>query len=356
MSARQLANHIHDWAYQNGYTVGVEAVPLTERTSIRAAVPEVAPTDTLAAEHLIERVEITGILVDEENEKVTVLTAGRLGPRNSKVLPVESGGVDIEWIGLAHAQQNPPPLPKQAASTLHCYVHGNRIACGSSISPATIFNAGTMGCLVMDQDGDLCGLTNNHVAGGCNHMQLGMPILSPAACDAKPAGPPPLAIGRHKSLIALQSGDPQAVRLQRFDAAAFKIEDANAVTSMQGPGNYDTPGTVGAPTGGRRVKKIGRTTELTSGTISGPFLKPIPIPYHSPNFNAVVYLTDVIGVKGDNGEPFCEGGDSGALVVSEDEQEAIGMIVGCMGQLAIVMPFGPLAATMRLRLVSGHNV
>lgn len=354
-AAKDVANAIQRWADKNGFLAGFDPAPVAERATLHSVIPTVSLEDSPKADSLLERTEITAILVDEDTPSVSILTAGHLGPRNSKVLPNAIDDVNLRWIGSAAIHQNPMPLPTQPTVSRRCYIHNGRIACGSSVTAATIFHAGTLGCLVRDGDGDLCGLTNNHVTGGCNHMLANMPILSPSPLDATPTGPEPRTIGRHKALVPLDSGNPQTVQPQKYDSAIFKIENEDLVSSIQGT-HYDTPTAIGQPTGGKAVKKVGRTTEVTTGVIHGHYLTPIAVPYRSPYFNATVYLDGMIGVAGDGGNPFSEGGDSGALVVTADEQEAIGLIVGGMGNMSIVMPIGPVCQEMGLTLVGLHNI
>ena len=354
-AARDFAVQLQEWAEQNGYLVGYDVAPAAERRPLTVVVPDVEPNDRVAAENLLASKEITAIIYDDDNSAVTVLTAGPLGPRNSKVLPDGHDAIAISWLGSAHIQHNPPPLPAQPPVTQRCYIHNGCIACGSSITAATVFDAGSMGCLLRDSDGELCGLTNNHVTGACNHMLFDMPILSPSPLDASPTGPEPRTIARHKSLVKLDSGNPQAIKPQDYDVAIFRISDPGTVTSMQGPSHYDTPALVSRPVGGMRVKKCGRTTEVTTGTVKGAFLQPIQMPYRSENFNALVYLNNMIGVEGDGGEPFSLGGDSGSLVVSEDGNQAIGLIVGGMTGISIVMPISSLFSDMNWTIESGHN-
>lgn len=354
--AFDFANNLYEWAEQNGYLAGIDLAPIAERTSVEAIVPEVQAADRRQVEDLLEKKGITAILYDDQNSRVTVLTAGALGPRNSKALPERHAEVEIDWIGSAQIQQNPQPLPAQPPHTKRCYIHNGKVACGSSITAAPVFAAGTMGCLIRDQDGDLCGLTNNHVTGGCNHMQTGMPILAPSPMDATPVGPEPRTLGRHKSLIMLESSNPIVYATQAHDVATFTMLDESIVTSMQGPGHYDTPQRLGNLEAGKRVKKCGRTTEVTRGTVIGAFIKPVPVPYRSDHFNALVYLGGMFGVQGDNGEAFSLGGDSGSLVVSEDGSEALGLIVAGMGEsTSVIMPILPLFTDNNWTLVSGHN-
>lgn len=355
-AAADFAKALHDWAQVNGYWTGFDSTPPQGRASLSSVLPRPAEEDDAKAEALLGRVEMTGILVNDDAATVTVLTSGHLGPRNSKPLPKAAGDVKIEWIGSAQIQAIPTPLPPLSAVKTRCYLHNGRIACGSSITAATIFSAGTMGCLVQDANGDLCGLSNNHVTGGCNHMEIGMPVLSPAPVDATSNGPEPRTIGRHKALIPLDSGNPATVKPQEFDVATFKITDPNGVTSIQGQGAYDTPTVAAHQLGGRRVKKIGRSSGLTTGVVKGGFGHLLPMPYHSPNFNATVYLKDMVGIAGDGGVQFSEPGDSGSLVVTEDGQEAVGLVVGSMGPISIVMPILPVLHKMGLTLVGAHLV
>jgi hypothetical protein len=153
----------------------------------------------------------------------------------------------------------------------------------------------------------------------------------------------------------LESGNPQTVSPQEYDAATFKISNPDLVSSMQGPGHYDTPVTAAHRLNGRRMKKVGRSSGLTVGTCKGAFQHDVAVPYRSDHFNATVYLRDMVGVIGDDGAPFSEGGDSGSLVVTEDGSEAVGLVVGGMGPTSIVMPILPLLATMGLEIVGSHH-
>jgi hypothetical protein len=98
MTAAQFASDFKRWAEANGYWAGFDPRPPQDRVALSSLLNRVAEADDGKAEDLLARVEITGLLVDEDANAVTVLAAGRLGPRNSKPLPRTASDVNIEWI------------------------------------------------------------------------------------------------------------------------------------------------------------------------------------------------------------------------------------------------------------------
>ena len=77
---------------------------------------------------------------------------------------------------------------------------------------------------------------------------------------------------------------------------------------------------------GMRVKKFGRTTGLTHGTVEAPTVGYTKIPYKAEGFNATVYFKDFWMVVGDNNQPFALAGDSGSLIVTEDGNATVGLL------------------------------
>lgn len=313
--------------------------------------------DLQATERELTRAGVTGILVDETHNSVIILTRLKLGIRIQKAFPSEINGVHINYVGEAKFEDIPPAVPH--AGTLPqkpIYLHNSRIACGSSITAAPVPAAGTLGALVVDHTGQIYGLTNNHVTGDCNHTLAGMPVLCPAPMDAQPDILPPMCVGRHSQFIELRSGDPLQTALQEVDAALFTISEPKFMTSMQGNGAFDTPSKTTPPAGGMRVKKIGRTTGVTYGTIGGEAFSPFRLPYTASRFNASVYFDGIWGVLGDNDEPFSLGGDSGSLVVTEDGSAAVGVIFAGFGSTSMMMPIDTVLSAFSVTLVSGLNV
>jgi hypothetical protein len=254
-SARDLAQNIYEWARSNGVLAERTTVPTGEPRHL-SDIGDGEPEKLEFAQHRLAKAQLVGVVANEEQNEIIILAKGVLGPRIAGRLPDQIDGVAVSYIGGATIHENPPePIPASAMAHAPFHLHKSKIACGSSVTAAPIYGAGTLGCLVSNSEGTLCGLTNNHVTGDCNHTRIGMHILSPAPIDASPNGPAPTGIGRHYSLVALGSGDPQQVPVQELDAALFSIDQPSLVSSMQGPGWFDTPAVVIGPTAGTIVKK-----------------------------------------------------------------------------------------------------
>jgi hypothetical protein len=144
--------------------------------------------------------------------------------------------------------------------------------------------------------------------------------------------------------------------LQEVDGAIFNVTLPDALSSMQGDGEYDTPAITAPLTGGMRVKKIGRTTGLTLGEVKGFFATPLAIPYEGDRFRSSVYFSNVWLVHGDGGDPFSQPGDSGSLVVTEDGTAAVGLLfAGTGGEASFILPIETVLNSLGVTLVSGHG-
>jgi len=333
--------------------------PLQNVNIISHGATQEAELARVKAEKALERLKIVHVAADLNRSRIVILTKNQVSHSTEALLPKAIDGVPVGYIGHASLETNPPHLPQSnVAGSPRYFEHNGLLACGSSVSAATTWGAGTLGALVMLADGTICGLTNNHVTGGCNHTQRGMHILSPAPFDADPVHPAPLAIGRHHSFVPLASGDPGQVLMQELDAAIFSIHELGRLTSMQGDGFYDTPINVTAPVGGMLVKKVGRTTGITHGEIIGYFPTALGIPYQSDKFQSMVYFQNAWAIQSSNGDPFSLGGDSGSLVVTEDGQSAVGLIFAGAnnGSVSYMIPVQGALAAFGATLIQGHNV
>ena len=276
-----------------------------------------------------------------------------------KALPetVDDIPVRAELMGRLRAG----PSPSMAVSGVsHFFERNVRIACGSSCAPSNENYSGTLGALVRDGSRILA-LSNNHVFGACNHTPVNMPILSPSTADARPGRRAPSEICRYERMIELRSGDPNLVPPARLDAAIASVPDPQSVSSWQGDADhgFDTPAGNAAPRAGLKVKKFGRTTGLTHGTIEALVPTPWILPYHSRKFDAVVWFMDTWTVRSSDSDPFALPGGSGSLIVSEDASSAIGLLfaVNNKGEYGIFAPIEDvLIAFGNAKLVSDHGI
>jgi hypothetical protein len=107
-----------------------------------------------------------------------------------------------------------------------------------------------------------------------------------------------------------------------------------------------------------RVKKVGRTTGLTTGTVES-ILTPFAIPYKSRHFSATVWFQEMWTVRGDSGSQFALPGDSGSLVVDNSGASAAGLLfaVGGLADYGIVIPMTHVAGLFGgISLVGGHGI
>jgi hypothetical protein len=241
------------------------------------------------------------------------------------------------------------------------YLRNGRIACGSSCAPARGF-PGTIGAVVkLDgkdkvDDGTRFILSCNHVLAACSQIGIGMPILSPAANDAKTSGPVPLAIARLHEAVELRQGHWSHGSICEIDAAIGILLNSNYVTSWQGDEiGYETPTEIVDPEGRMQVKKFGRSSGLTHGVISGRVESHWSVPYDTREYKAMLWFKNhsmIVATR----IPFALPGDSGSLVVTEDGTAAVGLLfsTNATGNNAYIIPIRQVLKALKVSLVSEH--
>lgn len=303
-------------------------------------------------------VHSVGYTAGADEERVVIYVT-RGSKKALKSLPHEVGDVEVETAVMGRLKAGPAPA-MSGYGVGNLFERKGRIACGSSCAPSTENYAGTFGAMLRSGS-KLLTLSNNHVFAACNHTPVGMPILAPATMDARPGRRAPTEFCRHEQLVELRSGDPGLVPLMRLDSAIASVSDPKIVTSWQGDAatGFDTPKATTDPSSGMKVKKVGRTTGLTTGTIEAFVPTPWILPYKSGKFTATVWFTDTWTVRSNDGDPFALPGDSGSLIVTEDGSQAVGLLfaINNKGQYGIMMPIEQvLSAFGNFRLVSNHGV
>ncbi|MBN8412991.1 hypothetical protein [Halomonas litopenaei] len=355
VNAKDIARTVYEWARRNG-ALALSNSPSAGSSHELNDVFDLDADELEKIESILKRVKITAVVHDEENLAVSLLCKNAVSSAARKKFPSESHGIKLSLVGKIALESNPPVTPSSTeAGSPIWFSHNGSLACGSSVTAATDSGAGTLGFLATRQDGTLVGVTNNHVTGGCNHTPYGMHIMSPAPFDAIPGGPEPTAIGKHSGLVPILSGDPGQIHLQELDVAVFDVTKPDMLSSMQGEGLYDTPVDVVDPSASMRVKKVGRTTGLRTGIVLGRVSTTLSIPYKSSKFNSLVHFDDIWAILGDNNATFSEPGDSGSLVVSEDGQNAVGLIFAGGGNTSFMIPVRKVLDHFNLSLTSQHN-
>jgi hypothetical protein len=182
--------------------------------------------------------------------------------------------------------------------------------------------AGTLGCFVKRENGDIAILSNNHVLANEDAARAGDAILQQGRYDGGR-----LPADRIGSLL---SG---WVRFRRepsntVDAALASIDASigtepsllrdvagSRSTRLAGVSDAASVG-IGAP-----VHKVGRTTGATTGRISAFELDDVTVSYRRGNFR----FDGQIEIQGGGDTAFSDGGDSGSLIV-DGEFRAFGLL------------------------------
>ncbi len=167
---------------------------------------------------------------------------------------------------------------------------------------------GTIGCVV-EKNGDKFFLSNNHVFARKNRANIGEPIVQPGLIDTDPV------CSQNTADIVAKLYDYKVIKWQplknsnTIDAAIAKVEPG-VQTDCAMVSGYTPSSTTVQATLGMKVKKTGRTTGLTYGTVTGV------------NVTVVVnYTPDGGYARFDDQIEFTNmsaGGDSGSLIVTDD--------------------------------------
>lgn len=365
LSTHEVASGIAKWAISRGL---IEPLPQGVDDQYLADVKHMPMSND--AEQILRQKEIQSISFNQTNNMIYIYTKRKVTNKDLQSLPS-----NLYRKGFAYPQGHMDTVGKHLSSAqgsvyaLHNAPGvGNTYACGSSISPGNDASAGTMGALVRMPDGEIYGLTNNHVSALCSHVAPGTPILAPGVIDVGPQSLPPFTLGFHTKALEMKVGSLGNIDIaSNLDAAVFKINSANTVSSMQGQA-FDTPLAILDPVEGMRVEKVGRTTRHTKGQIVGRELRPLAVAYQAPNygFNGVIRFGNVFTIHGENAE-FSMSGDSGSLVVAVDEHGrpigAVGLIFAGGpdssapgGAKSSMLPLRPILEALNATLIGGHNV
>ena len=219
-------------------------------------------------------------------------------PAMEKLQKQAAGELEVRYIGSVRPLNAPWNQQRCRPVRIGCSIGHFRVT------------AGTLGGFVRDRaTGEVCLLSNNHVLADENRGVEGDAILQPGVYDNG------------------QNPSDRIGVLRRFVPLDFQATNAvdAAIATLEMGENYDvnlldTFGTLRglrmAPIQGQEnVRKLGRTTGSTGGTILAIEMDNIAVGYSqgTANFN------DQIEIEGAGGSAFSQGGDSGSMVIDEAE-------------------------------------
>lgn len=364
LTTYQVASGIAKWAVTRGLLPQLPAD--VDDAYLAKGEPIALSAD---AEQILRHRGVDSITYNESTGTVFVYTVRKVSQKDLKSLPP---GIYRKGLAYPHGvieTVGKEQLKSQGATfSLHQTPGGPCYTCGSSISPGNDASAGTLGALVRMPDGNVYGLTNNHVSALCSHVLPQTPILAPGVIDVGPTSIPPFTLGFHSIALEMHVGSVGNVNIaSNTDAALFLIKNLADVSSMQGEA-FDTPLAIADPIEGMRVEKVGRTTRHTKGLIVSRGLRPCGVNYsaQSYGFSGTIWFGNVFTVHGFGAE-FSLSGDSGSLVVQVDDQgrpiAAVGLVFAGGndssapgGMKSLILPIRPILQALGATLVGGHNV
>jgi hypothetical protein len=175
-------------------------------------------------------------------------------------------------------------------------------------------SAGTIGAR-LTRGGQVYALSNNHVYALENDASIGSIVLQPGRFDTGCQLNPNDVLGQ------LSDYEPL-----RFNGQDNFIDAAIALTSVSSLGNATPPDGYGAPRSaavaaqvGQAVQKYGRTSALTTGTVTG-INAILEVGYES----GIAEFVDQVIVQGR--KPFLKSGDSGSLAVTSPGRNPVALL------------------------------
>ncbi len=186
--------------------------------------------------------------------------------------------------------------------------------------------AGTIGCRVTDDYGNVYASSNNHVYADENRASGGDPVLQPGSYDG--GVDPDDAIGTLADFQPIDFGG------FNFIGAAIALTSTDLLDNATPSDGYETPRS--SPVSariGQRVMKYGRTTSLTKGRVYA-INASVLVSYES---GIALFVGQIIGTPGNFSAP----GDSGSLIVIEkgsDQRRPVGLLFAGSPTITIANP------------------
>jgi hypothetical protein len=258
----------------------------------------------------------TGVGAAPDGRAAIYVLTDRAGVR-----PVDNiDGIPVvtRYVGtvVALAAKGAGPTATPAAALLMGTSTGNDKECA----------AGTLGCVVVKGTARYF-LSNNHVFARENAAANGERIDAPGRYDGKPRC----------------SQTPQIATLSSFQAISFNSNntiDAAIAQPVNGlafscaeKGGYTPSATVVSPVVGLAVKKSGRTSGVTHGSIAA-----INVTVRVQYSAGVATFVNQIMVNGS----FIRSGDSGSLMVTETDSNPVGLCFAGGSGSSFANPIGPV--------------
>ena len=291
---------------------------------------------------LLDREAVVGTAVSEDQSGEAEIVVFAKRPI-SVASTLDGVPVDIEVTGPIAAVKAAPKPPGGGGGATKTPTPTSRftrpVPIGVSTGNAGECSAGTIGARVKDGSGHVFALSNNHVYALENKAPLGSQVMQPGLYDTK------CAYSATNVLGTLSAFSPVS-----FSASASNVVDAAiAATTTADLGNSTPAGGYGAPSSatqaagvGLAVQKFGRTSSLTTGTVTA-VNGIVDVSYDA---GTARFVNQVIV---QSSKAFLKAGDSGSLLVTNNAAaNPVGLMFAAdsSGKYAIANPIGPVLSQL----------
>jgi hypothetical protein len=209
---------------------------------------------------------------------------------------------------------------------------------------------GTLGALVQHGDGTQYILSNNHVLARTNLAAIGEVIIQPGLIDQNPVctyKDSNDAVANLSAFIPIHFKSKKTMPTNDVDAAIAEVRPGAVFSTGEILDIGTISNTTLDPAIGLAVKKSGRTTGLTVGTISAVNVI-VDISYGSGK--TARFTNQILITPGS----FLAGGDSGSLMVEDVviAPQAVGLLFAGSSSVAIANPIGAVLDAFGVTMVS----
>jgi len=207
---------------------------------------------------------------------------------------------------------------------------------------------GTLGALVQRADRTQYILSNNHVLARTNLAAIGEDIIQPGLIDQNPVCNKDSndAVANLSDFIPIYFKAKRATPTNDVDAAIAEVRPGAVISTGEILDIGTISNTTLDPAIGLAVKKSGRTTGLTVGTISAVNVI-VDISYGSGK--TARFTNQILITPGS----FLAGGDSGSLMVEDVDTapQAVGLLFAGSSSVAIANPIGAVLDAFGVTMV-----
>jgi hypothetical protein len=249
-------------------------------------------------------------------------------PTNLEGLPVE-----VEVTGPFHAlgaadKEGAPEAVRVPTNSR--VIFPRPVPIGVSTGNQNDCSAGTIGARVIDSEGNVYALSNNHVYALENNAPPDSNILQPGLADTRCRVRDDRVIGTLFSFVPIEFS-PLA---ENTVDAAIAISDRSLLGNATPQNGYGTPqSAIVSAFVGQRVQKYGETTRLTRGRVAG-IDATVLVEYDSGEAQFVDQIVIRSSLR------FIGAGDSGSLLVTRPDANPVGLLFAGnkSGRMAIANP------------------